>query len=233
MFPARILLVDGDTGIQRVVGSLLRSRGFDVEIARTGTEALKVLTAGDIDLILLELKLPDIGGVDLCRQVRRQSQTPVLVASAASTETDKVLALDAGADDYVIKPCGSEELIARIRAVLRRTFPEGGERGGTSQYGDFSIDYDRRRVTRNGEEIRLTPKEFELLALLIRHRGRILTHRGILRSIWGPHATGQMDALWVLVRQVRRKIEPDPSHPKYLLSERWVGYRFESQPAMS
>src|SRR6266446_4649325 len=112
MYPARILLVDGDPGIQRVVGSLLRSRGFDVEIARTGTEALKVLTAGDIDLVLLELKLPDIGGVDLCRQVRRESQTPVLVASAASTETEKVMALDAGADDYVTKPCGSEELVA-------------------------------------------------------------------------------------------------------------------------
>jgi two-component system, OmpR family, KDP operon response regulator KdpE len=231
MFPARILLVDGDPGIQRVVGPLLRSRGFDVEIARTGTEALRVLSAGDIDLILLELKLPDISGLDLCRRVRRESQTPVLVASAVNTETEKVLVLDAGADDYVTKPCGSEELVARIRAVLRRTFPEGRERAGSAQYGDFSIDYDRRRVMRGGEEIRLTPKEFDLLALLARHRGRILTHRGILRSIWGPHATGQMDALWVLVRQVRRKIEPDPSHPRYVLSERWVGYRFESPSA--
>ena len=142
-----------------------------------------------------------------------------------------MLALDAGADDFVTKPCGSEELVARIRAVLRRTFPEGRERAGRVHYGDLSIDYDRRRVTREGEEIRLTPKEFDLLALLARHRGRILTHRGILRSIWGPHATGQMDALWVLVRQVRRKIEPDPSHPRYVLSERWVGYRFESPSA--
>jgi len=230
MFPARILLVDGDAGTQRVVGSLLRSRGFDVEIARTAAEALKIHSAGDIDLVLLELKLPDIGGVDVCRRIRRESQTPVLVASAASTETDKVLAFDAGADDYVVKPCGSEELIARIRAVLRRTFPEGRERAGSAQYGDLSIDYDRRRVVRGGEHIRLTPKEFELLALLARHRGRILTHRGIVRSIWGPHATGQMDALWVLVRQVRRKIEPDPSHPRYVLSERWVGYRFEPHP---
>jgi two-component system KDP operon response regulator KdpE len=204
-----------------------------VEIARTGNEALKTLSAGDIDLILLEMKLPDIGGVDLCRRVRRESTTPVVVASAASTETDKVLALDAGADDYVTKPCGSEELIARIRAVLRRTFPEGRERVGCAQYGELAIDYDRRRVVRGGEEIRLTPKEFDLLALLARHRGRILTHRGILRSIWGPHATGQMDALWVLVRQVRRKIEPDPSHPRYVLSERWVGYRFEPHPAVS
>jgi two-component system KDP operon response regulator KdpE len=233
MFPARILLVDTDAGVHRIVGSLLRSRGFDVEIARTGTDALKVVSAGDIDLILLELKLPDIGGVDLCRRLRRESQTPVLVVSAANTEMEKVLALDAGADDYVTKPCGSEELVARIRAVLRRTFPEGRERVGSAQYGEFSIDYDRRRVMRDGEEIRLTPKEFDLLALLARHRGRILTHRGILRSIWGPHATGQMDALWVLVRQVRRKIEPDPSHPRYLLSERWVGYRFEAQPAAS
>jgi len=231
MFPARILLVDGDAGVQRVVGSVLRSRGFDVEIARTGAEALKALSAADIDLVLLELQLPDIAGVDLCRRVRRESQTPVVVASTINIEMEKVSALDAGADDYLTKPFGSEELIARIRAVLRRTFPEGRECGGSTRYGDFSIDYDRRRVTRSGEEIRLTPKEFDLLALLARHRGRILTHRGILRSIWGPHAAGQMDALWVLVRQVRRKIEPDPSHPRYLLSERWVGYRFESPPA--
>jgi two-component system, OmpR family, KDP operon response regulator KdpE len=233
MYPARILLVDADVGIQRLVGPLLRSRGFDVEIARTGAEALKVLSAGDIDLILLELELPDIGGVDFCRRVRRVSQTPVFVASAASTESTKVLALDAGADDYVVKPCGSEELVARIRAVLRRTFPEGRERAGCAQYGDLSIDYDRRHVMRAGEQIRLTPKEFELLALLARHRGRILTHRGIVRSIWGPRATEQMDALWVLVRQVRRKIEPDPSHPRYVLSERWVGYRFEPHPGTS
>jgi two-component system, OmpR family, KDP operon response regulator KdpE len=171
--------------------------------------------------------------VDLCRRVRRESQTPMLVSSTASTEMDKVLALDAGADDYITKPCGSEELVARIRAVLRRTFPEGRERAGSAQYGDFSIDYDRRRVRRGEEEIRLTPKEFDLVALLARHRGRILTHRGILRSIWGPHATGQMDLLWVLVRQVRRKIEPDPSHPRYVLSERWVGYRLETHPATS
>jgi two-component system, OmpR family, KDP operon response regulator KdpE len=233
MFPARILLVDGDAGVQRVVGSLLRSRGFDVEIARTGTEALKILSAVDIDLVLLELKLPDIGGVDLCRRLRRDSQTAVIVTSGAGTEMDKVLALDEGADDYVIKPCGSEELVARVRAVLRRTFPEGREHLGCAEYGDLSIDYDRRRVIRGGEEIRLTPKEFDLLALLVRHRGRILTHRGILRSIWGPHATGQMDALWVLVRQVRRKIEPDPAHPRYVLSERWVGYRFEPHSVAS
>jgi two-component system KDP operon response regulator KdpE len=233
MFPARILVVDGDAGVQRAMVSLLRSRGFDVELARTGAEALKALSRNEIDLILLDVKLPDTGGVDLCRRARCESVTPVVVVSTANAEADKVLAFDAGADDYIVKPWGAEELVARIRAVLRRTFPDGCERVGRAHYGDLSIDYDRRRVVRAGDEIRLTPKEFELLALLARHRGRILTHRTILRSIWGPHAGEHMDALWVLVRQVRRKIEPDPSHPRHLLSERWVGYRFESSIAPS
>ena len=233
MVPARVLVVDGDAGIQRATGSLLRSRGFDVELARTGAEALQAISRNEIDLILLDAKLPDAGGVDLCRRVRCESVMPIIVVSVANAEADKVLALDAGADDYLVKPCGAEELVARIRAVLRRTFPEGRDRVGRANYGDLSIDYDRRRVVRAGDEIRLTPKEFELLALLARHRGRILTHRAILRAIWGPHAGEQMDALWVLVRQVRRKIEPDPSHPRHLLSERWVGYRFESSAAPS
>jgi len=148
MFPARILLVDGDAGVQRVVGSVLRSRGFDVEIARTGAEALKALSAADIDLVILELHLPDISGVDLCRRVRRESETPVVVASTINLDMEKVSALDAGADDYLTKPYGSEELIARILAVLRRSFPEGRGRVRGTQCGDFAIDYDRRRVGR-------------------------------------------------------------------------------------
>ncbi len=223
--PARILLVDDEVSIQRALGPLLRSRGYDVEVAASGVGALKAVGLRTPDLMVLDLGLPDLEGIEVCRRVRASSQLPILVLSARSGDTDKVAALDLGADDYVTKPFSPEELLARIRVALRREFSEDEPDTGRSEIGDFVIDYDRRRVVRDGEEIRLTPKEFELLSLLARNADRVLTHRAILKEIWGGRAVDHPEHLWVLVGQLRKKIEPDPSEPRYLLSEPWVGYR--------
>lgn len=223
---ARILLVDDEVAIQRAVGPLLRSRGYDVAIAATAAEALKTVAAQAPDLIVLDLGLPDLEGAEVCRRVRASSKVPIIVLSARLDEADKVNALDLGADDYVTKPFGPEELLARIRVALRRVGGEAAEETGLLRAGALSIDYDRRRVVREDKEIRLTPKEFELLSLLARNHDRVLTHRAILKAVWGPNAVEQPEHLWTLVAQLRRKIEPEPAAPKYLLSEPWVGYRF-------
>ena len=180
------------------------------------------------DLIVLDLGLPDMEGIEICRRVRTESAVPIVVLSARGAEADKVASLDLGADDYVTKPFGPEELLARIRVALRRVFSEDEPAVGRLELGDLAIDYDRRRVVRGEEEIRLTPKEFELLTLLVRNPGRVMTHRAILKAIWGANAVNQPEHLWVLMAQLRKKIEPDPAHPRYLLSEPWVGYRFAS-----
>jgi two-component system KDP operon response regulator KdpE len=177
-------------------------------------------------LIVLDLGLPDIEGTEVCRRIRATSQVPIIVLSARGAETDKVNALDLGADDYVTKPFGPEELLARIRVALRRTTAENSVETGVFQAGALTIDYDRRRVVRDDTEIRLTPKEFDLLSLLARNHDRVLTHRAILKAVWGANAVEQPEHLWTLVAQLRKKIEPDPSQPKYLVSEPWVGYRF-------
>jgi len=228
---ARILLVDDEPSIQRALAPLLRSRGYDVDAAATANEALEALHARPPDLIVLDLGLPDMDGVEVCRRVRAESLVPIVVLSARGGEADKVAALDLGADDYVTKPFSPEELLARIRVALRRVFAEDQAPAGRLQMGDLTIDYDRHRVLRKDEEIRLTPKEFELLALLARSADRVLTHRAILKAIWGPNAVDQPEHLWVLMAQLRKKIEPDPSQPRYLISEPWVGYRFVSEPA--
>jgi two-component system, OmpR family, KDP operon response regulator KdpE len=223
---ARILLVDDEVPIQRSVAPLLRSRGYDVEIAGTGAEALRAAEVGAPDLIVLDLGLPDIEGTEVCRRIRARSAVPVIVLSARGAEADKVEALDLGADDYVTKPFGPDELLARIRVALRRVQSNEPTASGQVQAGDLTIDYDRRRVVRGDDEIRLTPKELDLLTLLVRNRDRVLTHRTILKAIWGPSAVEQPEHLWTLMAQLRRKIEPDPANPRYLLSEPWVGYRF-------
>jgi two-component system, OmpR family, KDP operon response regulator KdpE len=181
--------------------------------------------------VILDLVLPDAHGTDICRELRRWTDAPVLVLSAVGDEQEKVAALDAGADDYVTKPFGPEELLARIRVALRRVFSADDAPSGRLKAGDLTIDYDRRRVLRADEEIRLTPKEFELLALLARSADRVLTHRTILKAVWGANAVDQPEHLWVLMAQLRKKIEPDPGHPRYLLSEPWVGYRFATESA--
>jgi two-component system KDP operon response regulator KdpE len=226
---ARILLVDDEMAIQRAVGPLLRARGYDVDVAGTGADALKMFADRPADLIVLDLGLPDLEGTEVCRRVRAQSGVPIVVLSARGAEADKVNALDLGADDYVTKPFGPEELLARIRVALRRVMSEDDAEKGVLRAGDLTIDYDRRRVLRGETEIRLTPKEFELLSLLGRNHDRVLTHRAILKEIWGPAAVEQPEHLWTLVAQLRKKLEPDPANPRYLLSEPWVGYRFVTE----
>jgi len=227
---ARILLVDDEVSIQRAVAPLLRARGYDVEIAGNGRDALTLARTQQPDLIVLDLGLPDVDGIEVCRRIREESVVPIVILSARGHEAEKVSALDLGADDYVTKPFGPEELLARIRVGLRRMQAAGNTPSGRLEAGTLTIDYDRHRVLIAGEEIRLTPKEFELLALLARSADRVLTHRTILKAVWGANAATQPEHLWVLMAQLRKKIEPDPSHPRYLLSEPWVGYRFATEP---
>jgi two-component system KDP operon response regulator KdpE len=221
----RVLIVDDEPSILAAMVPLLRSRGYEVSTAANGRGALEAVERGKPDLIILDLGLPDMDGIEICQLIRDGSATPIIVLSARGKEADKVEALDAGADDYVTKPFGTEELLARIRVALRRVEPPGASEGVLSR-GDLVIDRDRRRVTRDGEEIRLTPKEFDLLVFFAQRPGRVLTHRTILKAIWGPHAVDQPEHLRVLVGSLRRKIERDSARPRYLLSEPWVGYRF-------
>lgn len=222
----RILLVDDEVSIQRALGPLLQTHGYEVEVAGTGQNALKAAAERPPDLIVLDLGLPDLDGSEVCRRIRETSKVPIVVLSARGGEADKVRALDLGADDFVTKPFGPEELLARIRVALRRVTSEDAIESGMLRAGELTIDYDRRRVLRGPDEIRLTPKELDLLTLLVRNRDRVLTHRTILKAIWGANAVEQPEHLWTLVAQLRRKIEPDPSNPRYLMSEPWVGYRF-------
>ena len=226
---ARILLVDDELPIQRAVTPLLRSRGYDVNVAATGTEAVRLFRAQPSDLVVLDLGLPDIDGTEVCRQLRTESTVPIIVLSARGAEADKVNALELGADDYVTKPFGPEELVARIRVALRRVQGSSDSSSGRLRVGDLTIDFDRHRVVRGTDEIRLTPKEFDLLAFLARSADKVLTHRAILKAVWGPQAVNEPEHLWVLMGQVRKKIEPDPAKPRYLISEPWVGYRFATE----
>jgi two-component system KDP operon response regulator KdpE len=223
--PPRILVVDDEPNILATLAPLLRSRGYEVNTAMNGRAAVEAVERDNPDLIVLDLGLPDMDGVEVTRLVRDGRATPIVVLSARGAEGDKVRALDAGADDYVTKPFGTEELLARVRVALRRadvTPPQSGP----IVIGDLVIDRERFRVNRDGEDVRLTPKEFELLTLFALHSGRVLTHRAILKAIWGPHAIDQPEHLRVLIGSLRKKIEPDPSKPRYILTEPWVGYRF-------
>lgn len=223
---ARILLVDDEVPLQRTVAPMLRSRGYDVDVAGTGAAALASVGENPPDLVVLDLGLPDIDGLEVCRRLRARWDMPILVLSARGAERDKVAALDEGADDYVTKPFGPDELFARVRAVLRRRMAGEPEETGQLHRGDLTIDFDRRRVVRGTDEIKLTPKEFSLLALMARHAGQVLTTRAILKTIWGPHAVDQPEHVRVLMGQLRKKIERTPSSPRYLMTEPWVGYRF-------
>ena len=224
---ARILVVDDEPSILAGMAPLLRSRGYDVTTTMSGHGALEEVARGKLELVVLDLGLPDVDGVEVCRLIRREQATPIIVLSARGAEGDKVAALDAGADDYITKPFGAEELLARIRAALRRVEPVASE--GPIVRGNLTIDRNRHRVIRGEDEIRLTPKEFELLVFMAQHPGRVLTHRAILRAIWGPHAVDQPEHLRVLMAALRRKVEVDPARPRYLLTEPWVGYRFAEE----
>jgi len=222
---ARILVVDDEPNLLGTMLPLLRSQGYDVSAAMTGRAAIEAVARQPPDLIVLDLGLPDTDGVDVCIRVRETSSVPIVVLSARGAENDKIRALDAGADDYVTKPFSSGELLARIRVALRRLeSPSSG--GSTMVRGSLVIDRERFRVLRNGEEVRLTPKEFELLTYLAQYPGRVHTHRAISKAIWGVHATDQPEHLRVLIGALRKKIEPNPASPIYILTEPWVGYRF-------
>jgi two-component system KDP operon response regulator KdpE len=229
--PARILLVDDEVPIQRAVVPLLRSRGYEVQAASTGREALAALDLDPPDVVILDLGLPDIDGLEVCARIRARSDVPIIVLSARGAESQKVGALDRGADDYVTKPFGPEELLARIRAALRRVASAGDADSGQMVRGEITIDFDRHRVYRGSEELRLTPKEFDLLVLLARRPGQVVTHRAILKAIWGPNAVGQPEHIRVLMGQLRKKLERDPANPRYLLTEPWIGYRFDDHPS--
>ncbi|HZI81811.1 MAG TPA: response regulator transcription factor [Vicinamibacterales bacterium] len=221
----RILVVDDEPNIIGTVGPLLRANGYDVLSAMTGRAALESVARDKPDLMVLDLGLPDIDGVDVCVAARQSTGIPILVLSARGAEGDKVRALDAGADDYVTKPFGADELLARIRASLRRVASPSPASEPIVR-GGLVIDRERFRVQRDGDEVRLTPKEFELLLYLAQYPGRVLTHRTILKAIWGPHAGDQPEHLRVLVGSLRKKVEPNPAAPRYILTEPWVGYRF-------
>jgi two-component system, OmpR family, KDP operon response regulator KdpE len=223
--PLRVLLVDDEPNILATLAPLLRTRGYEVLTAMSGRAAIETAEREKPDLIVLDLGLPDIDGVDVCRTVRETMNVPIVVLSARGGEHDKVRALDLGADDYVTKPFGAEELLARIRAALRRSDTPAPPSEPIVR-GELVIDRERFRVVRAGDEIRLTPKEFELLTFLAQQPGRVLTHRMILKAIWGTNALDQPEHLRVLIGALRKKIEPNPSSPKYILTEPWIGYRF-------
>ncbi|HEV3397517.1 MAG TPA: response regulator transcription factor [Xanthobacteraceae bacterium] len=222
---ARILLVDDEVPIQRAVAPLLRSRGYEVEVAGTGADALKLASLHPPDLIVLDLGLPDLEGTEVCRRIRAGSAVPIVVLSARGSEGDKVAALDLGADDYVTKPFGMDELLARIRAALRHQLQVQGERP-IFRVGDLSVDLVRRIVKTGDKEVKLSPKEYELLRLLVQHAGKVLTHRFLLKELWSDLTDSQY--LRVYVRQLRQKIEADPERPQHILTETGIGYRLRA-----
>lgn len=222
----RILVVDDETQIARVLRRGLSARGYEVQTAADGEEALAVFSQWPADLVITDLSMPQMGGLELCRRLRKLSVVPIIVLSVKGEERVKVEALDAGADDYITKPFGMDELLARVRAALRRA-PAVATRELTEiAAGDFQVDLAARTVTVRGQEVHLTPKEYELLIYLIRHAGKVLTHRVLLGAIWGGDYTEQTEYLRVFVGQLRKKIEADPAKPRYILTEPWVGYRF-------
>jgi two-component system, OmpR family, KDP operon response regulator KdpE len=224
----RILVVDDESQITRVLRTSLSSQGYDIRVANDGETALEILKDWTADLVITDLSMPNMDGLELCRRLRAKSQVPIIVLSVRGEERTKVDALDAGADDYVTKPFGINELVARVRANLRRIPVQQEERlTGTIETGDFRIDLDGHAVTVKKQELHLTPKEFDLLVYLARHPGRVVTHRALLSGVWGPNSTEQPEYLRVFVGQLRKKIEVDASSPKYILTEPWVGYRFE------
>jgi len=219
----RVLVVDDEPQIVRGLKIILRNAGYAVEAAETKADALAALAARPPDALVLDLVLPDGEGVEVCQEVRRWSRLPIVVLSAVGDEREKVRALDAGADDYVTKPFGSDELLARLRAVLRRSLEVGGS--PRLELGELVIDLHDRRVTRAGNEIHLTPIEFELVRVLAQHQGRLVTHRQLLQEVWGPEYGGETHYLRVHVAHIRAKLEEDPSRPRYLITEPGVGYR--------
>ena len=218
----RILVVDDEPQILRALGTMLRGAGFTVDTAATAEDALAAAAAQPPAAVILDLVLPDGSGTDLTRELRTWTDAPVIVLSAVGEEREKIAALDAGADDYVTKPFSVDELLARLRAVLRRAAPDAGP---VIEVGELLIDVPQRFVTRDGERVKLSPHEFDLLRVLAQNRGKLLTHRMLLREVWGPSYQVEAHYLHVYVSHLRAKIEPDPARPRYVLTEPGAGYR--------
>jgi two-component system KDP operon response regulator KdpE len=224
----RILVVDDEPQLTRVLLRSLTTKGYDVRIAGDGDFALQTFHDWPAELVITDLAMPNMSGLELCRRLRAVSQVPIIVLSVRGEEKTKVEALDAGADDYVTKPFGMNELLARIRAALRRK-PAGEADSRILVAGDFRIDLESHTATQGDRELRLTPKEFELLAHLMRNTGKVLTHHSLLGAVWGGDYTEQTEYLRVFIGQLRKKIEPDPSKPRFILTEPWIGYRFNAE----
>ena len=237
MSGANVLVVDDEPQIRRVLRSTLSFRGYTITEAASGEEALQLVPKLKPDLVLLDVNLPGMSGVETCREIRRSSDAPIIMLTVRNAERDKVVALDAGADDYVTKPFGIEELLARIRASLRRHPSADALPPFVSK--ELAVDFEERRVTVGGEEVHLAPKEFEVLRHLIANQGKPVSHRRLLQIVWGPEYGEETENLRVVINQLRKKIEKDSSQPKYILTEPWVGYRFQppktpaSKPARS
>jgi two-component system KDP operon response regulator KdpE len=222
----RILVVDDEPQIRRVMKTALTAHGYEAYEARTGEEALEMLRESNSDLILLDMNMSGMGGMAACRSIRAVSETPIIVLSVRDREQDKIAALDAGADDYMTKPFSVNELMARIRANLRRTPGQGGDEQPIVISDRLRVDFGGRQVIANGREVRLTPKEFDLLHYFLANANKPITHRKLLQTLWGPDYGDEVEYLRVFVSQLRKKIEADPAHPRYIVTEPWVGYRF-------
>jgi two-component system, OmpR family, KDP operon response regulator KdpE len=226
MSAGRILVVDDDPQIRRAMRASLTARGYEVEDARSGEEALGKLRQESFDLVLLDMNMPGMGGEETCRLIRTGSEIAIIMLTVSSAEKDKVAALDAGADDYVTKPFSTPELLARIRATLRRS-PQALQKGLQKlKLGTVEVDFDSRQTTTRGRTVRLTPKEFELLSYLVARPNRTITHRELLQGVWGPDYGDELEYLRVFINRLRKKIESDPAKPRFLLTDAWAGYRF-------
>jgi len=223
---SRVLVVDDEPQITRVLKTVLSSQGYQVRTAAEGESALSNFKEWSPELVITDLYMPHMDGIELCRRIREVSAVPIIVLSVKGEERSKVEALDSGADDYVTKPFGIDELMARVRAALRRGGATGAQEEASFDAGDFRIDMDARRVHTHGREVRLTPKEFDLFVYMARHPNRVITHRTLLGAVWGEACEDQSEYLRVFVGQLRKKLETDPSNPRYLVTEPWVGYRF-------
>lgn len=225
----RILIVDDEPQITRVLRRSLTTHGYDVRVASDGLAALQTFGDWPPDLVVTDLSMPNTDGLQLCRNLRAISQLPIIVLSVRGEEKMKVQALDAGADDYITKPFGMDELLARIRAALRRAQVEMSKDVASSilEAGDFCLDLENRIVAVKGAKVHLTPKEYDLMVYLISHPGKVLTHRTLLTSVWGGESAEQTEYLRVFVGQLRKKIEPEIAVPRYILTEPWIGYRFD------
>jgi two-component system, OmpR family, KDP operon response regulator KdpE len=223
---SRILVVDDETQISRVLKTTLSAQGYEVKTAENGETAFDAFTDWKPDLIVTDLSMPGMNGVELCRAVRERSQVPIIVLSVRGEEKHKVEALDSGADDYVTKPFNVNELLARVRANLRRVTAAETPASEPIEQGDFYINPESRQIRVAGKEVHLTPKEFELLTFMARHPGKVLTHRVLLNAVWGGQSVQQPEYLRVFINQLRKKIEP-ADEPRYIVTEPWVGYRFQ------